>query len=300
MGRAITVRYGDHLRQVVSLRAPSGRGPHPTVVVVHGGFWRWPWGSWSTVLLGRDVRARGWASATIRYRLLGPGGRGRGAWVHRSLGLLGRDPGPGGWPQTFHDVRDAIAAVGGRVDVVDASRIVLVGHSAGGHLALWAAGGDPTRRADRGEGDADDRDAGRPGDRDRSRPVEPIGVVSLGGVCDLAPGWTRGDEAVVRLIADAPPDRRLELTSPLHRLPLGTPVVCVHGSLDETVSPTQSRRFVEAAVGAGDDARLVEIADEGHRDGLRPGSRSWTEAALAISEWFGTSGTAQDGGSPAR
>src|SRR4051794_30965942 len=114
-------RYGPHRVNRADLWLPPGRGPHPVVVVIHGGFWRARWGKAVMKPVCADLRRRGVAAWNIEYRRIG---RGQG----------------GGWPATFDDVAAAIdhlaLAADGRLDLADVSA---VGHSAGGQLSLWAA-----------------------------------------------------------------------------------------------------------------------------------------------------------------
>ena len=194
-------------------------------------------------LLVRDISKRGWASLNVGYR------------------RVGRFGGGGGWPATFHDVRDAIDALQGRPGI-DSESVVVVGHSAGGHLALWAV-----------------KEAARP----------PLGVVSMAGVADLEPSWHGGDQAVRALIEAAPADERFALTSPRQRRPLGVPILCVHGGDDTTVRPAMSTDFVDAASQVGDDARVVIVPGEAHRDPLRPSSAIWAAAIDAIEGWLAPS-----------
>src|SRR3954471_19634174 len=113
--------YGDHRLQSTDLYVPRGEGPHRVVILIHGGSWRAKYGRWVMRLVAADLVRRGYAVWNVGYRRMG---RGEG----------------GGWPATFDDVGaavDLLAAVGDpRVDLAD---VVLVGHSAGGQLALWAA-----------------------------------------------------------------------------------------------------------------------------------------------------------------
>jgi acetyl esterase/lipase len=151
----------------------------------------------------------------------------------------------GGWPATFEDVEAAVNALG-----EDRSRAVAIGHSAGGQLAVWVA-----------------QRAGL------------AGAVSQAGALDLDELWRLGtsDGVVGKLLGGGPdevPDR-YDAVSPARRLPVGVPVLLVHGALDEDVPVSISREFAAAA-----GCELAEIDDEGHYEHLEPGSRSW-EAVLA-------------------
>ena len=118
------VQYGEHPSQFLEVWWPDAVHPHPVVVLIHGGFWRLPYGLELMWPLAHDLVGRGFAVANLEYRRLGEDG--------------------GGWPGTFDDVAAAFRKLGvvateddgGRLDL---DRIGVVGHSAGGHLALWAA-----------------------------------------------------------------------------------------------------------------------------------------------------------------
>lgn len=232
------VRYGPARGQFGVLRGPRWRAQAESIIVlVHGGFWRWPLNRWTMSLLARDAARRGHTVFNIEYR------------------RLGRLGGGGGWPETFDDVADGLAVMRQRFPGVP---LVLVGHSAGGHLALVTAARD-----------SDDV----------------IGVVSISAPTDLRLLSARGSDAVDELVARAPVEERWSLTSPIEMLPIGVRIVCVHGDADTTVRPAVSIRFVEAATAAGDDARLVLVPGDNHRSALLPSSQTW-KAALASIDGF--------------
>ena len=208
--------YGDDPSQFGELSLPSGT-PRGVVVVIHGGFWK----SAYDLSLGRPLAAslveQGWAAWNIEYRRVGDGG---------------------GYPTTFDDVAAAIDKL---ADLdVDTSTVVTLGHSAGGHLAVWAAG--------RGKYD------------DWPPNVEVTGAISQAGVLDLVGASEQGlgDGAVEALlghaatVADEPVD-------PLAQVPLAVPVFCVHGTGDTIVPIVQSEAYVAAAVGRGAEAELVQV-----------------------------------------
>ena len=236
-------RYGEHPRQVADLHRPAGAGPFPVVVVLHGGYWQPPYTKLIMRPLCVDLARRGYAAFNVEYRRLGREG--------------------GGWPQTFDDVAAAIdhLAAGGVRDVgVDLARVTLLGHSAGGQLALWAAG-RPELPAD------------APGAAPRVRATR---VLALAPVCDLE-GAGRPARA---LLGGGPAEvpERWQQADPMRRIPLGVPVGLVHSLRDETVSVRCSRDYVTAARAAGAEATLTE-APGGHREPIDPVSRAWKLAA---------------------
>jgi acetyl esterase/lipase len=234
-------RYGAHPRQVCDLHVPHGKGPHPVAVVLHGGYWQAPY----TKLIMRpmcvDLARRGYAALNVEYRRLGRDG--------------------GGWPQTFDDVAAAIDLLADLdVPSLDLARVTLVGHSAGGQLALWAAG------RSRLPADA-------PGAGPR---VLAARVLALAAVCDLE----RAGKVAVALLGGAPaelPDRWAQ-ADPMRRIPLAVPVGLVHGVRDATVSVERSREYAAAAGAAGAPVTLIETQGE-HRDPIDPARPAWRAAA---------------------
>lgn len=249
------IAYGEHPSQCAELHLPPGDGPHPVVVLVHGGFWRQAYDSSLMVPLAVDLRARGFAVANLEFRRVGQPG--------------------GGWPGTFLDVAAGVDRLG-RVDVagsLDLEHVVTVGHSAGGHLALWLAArpGLP---------------AGCPG-------AEPLvrvtAAVSLAGVADLrtADAESLGRGAAAELLgggAEAVPDR-YALASPRARLPLGVPQLLVHGDADDTVPVTQSENYAAAARAAGDDVELVALSGVDHFAVIDPAHAAWRAVLGRLETW---------------
>ena len=239
-------RYGSDRSQRGDLHLPSGAGPHPVIVLIHGGSWRKRYGRAVMRALAADLVKRGSAVWNIEYRRVGNGG---------------------GVPQTFADVAAAIDRLHGLHPALDLSRVHVLGHSAGGQLALWAAGREalPT---------------GAPG-AIAGRPRVPIaGAISLAGVCDLAGAYREWHGGAVRALMGGSPERlpeRYEVADPLRRVPLAMPVLLVHGVLDETVSVRQSRTYASAAREAGAEVELVEIAGEAgaHRAFVYPRGAAW-------------------------
>jgi acetyl esterase/lipase len=247
------IAYGDATQQVAELRLPRRAGPHPVVIVIHGGCWQTPWAMDHVRGLAAALTAEGYATWSLEYRRLG-------------------DPG-GGWPGTLQDVArgaDRLRQEAARHGL-DLSRVVAVGHSAGGQLALWLA----ARRRLAKDSSLWTRD-----------PLPLQGVVSLAGVTDLraaAAGNVCGD-AVPRLLGGAPDalDHRVRQSSPIELLPLGLPQRLVCGALDRLVPNELSRGYEAAARTAGDSVRLELVDGVGHFELVDPGSRAWPAVRSAV------------------
>jgi acetyl esterase/lipase len=248
--------YGPQGDQFGDLRLPDGPGPHTVAVLIHGGYWRARYGLDLMDRLADDLAARGYAAWNLEYR---------------RLGLLRG----GGWPETFDDVAagvDALADLGLNREL-DLDDVVAVGHSAGGHLALWAAGrGEALKRS--GAGGLARWVAGRPVPRVR------IGrVVAQAAVSDLDEASRRrlSGTVVHRLLGGAPdrvPDR-YAVTSPRALLPLGVPQLLVHGDADTSVPLELSQGYADAAGAAGDDVDLIVLPGVGHLELIDPGHEAW-------------------------
>jgi acetyl esterase/lipase len=237
--------YGRYRSQYAELYRPAagddGRAP-PVAVVIHGGFWRARYGRKLMHGLCEDLARRGWAAWNLEYRRLGR--------------LSG-----GGYPRTLEDVAagiDHLAAIDG----LDRSRVVAIGHSAGGHLAAWSAG--------------------------RERPEVPVtAVVSQAGVVDLRLASELGlsNGVVHQLLGGTPAEvpERYAAASPAERLPLGVPVLLVHGGRDEVVPPVMSESFARAARAAGDEVELVVLPQEEHMGHVVALNPLWG----AVTRWLG-------------
>ncbi len=248
-----SARYGDHPSQIGDLWVPDGPGPHPVVVVLHGGFWRAAYDRGLGEPLARDLARHGFAAWNLEYRRVGAGG---------------------GWPATLTDVAAGIDHLGGLAGPhgLDLARVTAVGHSAGGQLAVWAAARPTLGRGLPGAGPA----------------VRVVGAVSQAGVLDLqdAARHGLGDGAVDDLLGGPPeavPDR-YAAASPTRRLPIGVPVLCVHGRADDTVPVRQSERYARAAAAVGDRCE-VRIVDGDHFAPISPGSPGWASALARLDRW---------------
>jgi acetyl esterase/lipase len=217
--------YGDGPSQFGEL---TGEGP--VAVLIHGGFWRDRYDRTLMHPLVDDLVGRGWATWNIEYRRLGSGG---------------------GVPETLDDVAAAIDHLA-ELAGLDLSRVVTIGHSAGGHLAAWAA----TREDPR---------------------VAVTAVVSQAGVLDVRRAWELGlsnDVAREFLRGDI---ENAAQASPIERLPLGVPALLVHGGRDDTVPVEISERFARES-----GATLVVEPEEGHFGHLDPENPMWQ----AVVKWL--------------
>ena len=240
------IRYGADLHQFGDLWLPAEAGPHPVAIVIHGGFWRAQYGLDHIGHLCRELARQGIASWSLEYRRIGHPG--------------------GGWPGTCEDVRDGAAylrTLAGRYRL-DPDRVVALGHSAGGHLALWLAA---------------------------QRSVPLTGVVSLAGVTDLRQAWRLGlgRGVVADFLGGSPAEvpERYDLASPIELLPLGVPQRLVHGDLDDTVPSGMSRDYQAAAHARGDDAVMVALAGAGHFELIDPHAPEWATVLQAVRQLLG-------------
>jgi pimeloyl-ACP methyl ester carboxylesterase len=230
--------YGTDPSQWGELFLPElpERGVHQgVVVVIHGGYWRSKYGAELGEPLARDIAAHGMAAWNLEYRRAGNGG---------------------GWPGTFQDVLagiDKLRDLAGRHSL-DLGKVVALGHSAGGHLAVWAAGRDRLG----GLGLPEHREVGSTDDG-----VRLTGVVSQSGVLDLA-GAERlnlSNGAVANLLGGPSSDfaGRHRYADPMSALPLDVPVYAVHTTEDDDVPLAMSTTYVEASRKGPMPAQLVTV-----------------------------------------
>jgi acetyl esterase/lipase len=229
----LTLPYGPHPDHVIDVRLPAGASG-PLVVMLHGGFWRSAYDRTHTGPLTSALAAAGYVVATPEFRRTGQEG--------------------GGWPGTFADVAAALDAVPGLLAPYASDPPVVVGHSAGGHLALWAA----------------------------SRPEARMGaVVSLAGCADLVMCSTLDlDDRATDLLLGGTPDSvpdRYALADPA-RLPTpAVPVTLLHGTADERVPIAVSRSYAERT-----GAPLWELPGTGHFALIDPLSPVWPRMLEAL------------------
>jgi acetyl esterase/lipase len=236
----LTVSYGDPETQYVELRQPAAARSRGVVVVIHGGFWKAEYGADLGRPLAVDLAERGWTTLNIEYRRVGNGG---------------------GVPETLDDVAAAIDWLR-TSDGLDLSTVVVLGHSAGGHLATWAAA---RTRFDRWAGGV---------------PVR--GVISQAGVLDLEAAYDANlGSGAVEAFVGSPPGPAYARVDPGRQLPLDVPVWCVHGGDDDVVPLSQSADYVSAATVAGGQAELVEVEGD-HFVVIDTTSPAWTRVVAIL------------------
>ena len=251
------IAYGIDPLQHVELWKPAGTGPFPVVLMLHGGCWQTSVAKADIMhLLAADLVRRGIAVWNVEYR--------------------GVDVPGGGYPGTFEDAAAAADLLGrkGPALGLDTRRVVAVGHSAGGHLALWLAGRPRIARTSV---------------LWSARPLPIAGVLSQGGLPDLPLTNSDATEAcgvdtVDKLVGSATkahPDPYAD-TSDDRLLPIGAAQTLVNGAADPIAPPRFAAAWVAKAKAAGDAVTSVVVPDEGHFELITPGTAAWTREISLI------------------
>ena len=248
------IAYGSDSSQFGELRIPKGKGPFPIVEIVHGGCWLSQYDLGYTRAMAAAFVNAGYAVWTIEYRRVG-------------------NPG-GGWPGTFLDVGSATDKLRelARHHPLDTTRLVVVGHSAGGQLAVWLA----TRPKI-----AMESPLATP------KPMHIGGVVSLEGILDMrtyGAGTSSCNSSVAPLMGGTPaeyPERYAQI-SPIELLPIGVPIRLLNGFADRIVVQEQASIFAAKAHAAGDDVSFTLLEREGHFDVMSPLVPAWTHVLGAV------------------
>jgi acetyl esterase/lipase len=236
--------YGSDPNQFVDLRIPKTRGPHALAINIHGGFWRAKYDLSHAGHLCAALTAKGVATANAEYRRVG-------------------NPG-GGWPGTFSDVRAAYRFLlqCGRKYELDTRRVIVMGHSAGGQLALCLA----------------------------ARALDIKAAISLAGVVDLHRAYTLhlSNDAVVEFLGGTPAEvsDRYRKADPMY-LAITAPQRLIHGAADDVVPPRFSSDYVRAKRKMKEDAGEAEVAGAGHFDLIDPRAAAWKVVEEVVMEAIG-------------
>jgi acetyl esterase/lipase len=236
----VRLPYGSGPNQFGDLRLPKGKAPAPVVLMLHGGYWRAQYNLLHTGHLCAALTALGFATWNVEYRRVGDEG--------------------GGWPGTLEDVADAYRFVPqfGKRYPIDSSKVLVMGHSAGGQLALCMAAHQPSI----------------------SR------VVSLAGVLDLERAYTLhlSHDAVAEFLGGTPRTvvEHYQEADPMKlSIPKARQAILL-GTSDEVVPPDFSRMYAKAKKARGEEVALIEIANADHFDLIDPRSPAWTQVAESI------------------
>jgi len=230
------IEYGSDPQHFAELRLPDGAGPFPFLLVIHGGFWQSAYDLKHIGSLCAALTDKGIVTCNLEYRRIGNSG--------------------GGWPGTFQDVSLATDNIMDTISSdsrVDVARAAVMGHSAGGHLALWLASthrvpkASPLRRAQKYR-------------------------------------QQLGNGAVAKLMGGSPDQypERFDAGSPIELLPSGSRQILIHGTEDDIVPFSQSEKFVERAEQLGEQPTLVKLEGVGHFELIDPESDAWSKVVTAV------------------
>ena len=250
-----TVPYGPDREQFAELWGASAAERRPVAALLHGGYWRRAYRLDLMNAMAADLTARGMAVWNLEYRRVGSPN--------------------GGWPGTFEDVAAGFDALldAARAWPLDTRRVMVVGHSAGGHLALWLAS-----RRRLGEG---------PGSGPR---LVPALVVSLAGVCDPRESARRhlSQDAVVHFLGGRPKERAAvyDHADPAARLPHAVPQLLAHGTADDKVPLDLSETYWRLASAAGDPCRFLRLDGVDHFQVIDPSEAAYQQVMAVALDWL--------------
>lgn len=252
------IAYGSDSLQFGILRLPEGEGPFPMVIVVHGGCWLSDYNLEYMSHLSAALTKAGYATWNLEFRRVGDIG--------------------GGWPGTFLDVAKGTDFVKelAKHYPINKKQVVVLGHSAGGHLALWLAARE---------------NLSKKSFLYTKKPLALQGVVSLAGITDLEKYAVEAgscNAAVTKLMGGMPadvPDRYAQ-ASPFLLLPIQTPQILVQGELDPIVPVEQATEYVARTKKKGDAAEAILLPDAGHFDLVVPQSPAFEKVLQAVQTFF--------------
>jgi len=254
------IHYGDAAMQFGELRLPdtTQNTPSPLVIIIHGGCWVTAFADYRFMdNFSEAITALGYATWNIEYRALGTDGE---------------------WPVIFQDVSQAVdyVEVLAQSYAIDTSKVAIIGHSAGGHLALWAASRSQI-----------------PSNSQlyRSNPLAIKGVISLAGIANVL--GTNSCNTLANDVIGIPINdfsnslfSRLEETSPLAMLPTATKTRLFSGSEDTIVPSTMGNEYFIHAIAAGDDSTHSILQGLDHFDLIDPNNHNWALYKSALEDMF--------------
>jgi len=255
------ILYGNNSLWYGDLRVPRGKRPRdgwPVVVFVHGGGWSSSWSNGYSARLVEAIHDLGVATWDLEFRRMGNTG--------------------GGWPGTFLDVAlgtDYLRTLATRFPL-DLNRVVVAGHSSGGHLVAWLAGRHRL-----------------PADSPLYRPdaLRPAGVLSLAGIPDLDGALVQGNRTdVLQLLGVATRAEamsRYDDASPIETLPHGVPEIHIVGTRDNPWRIAITRDYVSLAKSMGEQAEIVLLDGANHFDVVDPCGPAWPPIARAVLSLLG-------------
>lgn len=236
----VRLLYGSDPHQVGDLRLPKSKGQHPVLINIHGGYWRNKYDLAHAGHLCAALTQAGIATWNLEYRRVGDNG--------------------GGWPGTFEDIRQAyrfLSQTAVKYDI-DLGRLVVMGHSAGGQLALCLAAHESSI----------------------------ANVISLAGVVDLQRAWELhlSNNAVVEFLGGSPqqvPEHYREADPMRIAIPRAKQRL-IQGMADDVVPPDFSSKYVDKKTREGENAQLVGIERAGHFDLIDPRSDAWKQVSAMV------------------
>jgi len=245
------IAFGSNEFQYGDLRLPKTAGKHPVAIVIHGGCWMSQFGLGYMGHISAALTEAGFATWNIEYRRVG-------------------NPG-GGWPGTYEDAARATDYLREIADKysLDLTRVIAVGHSAGGHLALLL-GARPQFKKDNPLYSAN--------------PLKLQGVVSLAGITDLRKTGTACDKEVIQFTGGEAKDKAAiyDQASPITLIPIGVKQKIVQGEADTTIPPAMAAEYLEAAKKKIDgDVELILLKDADHFQLVDPKSSAWPSVLAA-------------------
>lgn len=238
-----TEKYGTDVFQEGDLYIPNKK-PLAILCLYHGGFWLMPYGREQLTPIAIDLARKGFIVWNVEYRRIGAVG--------------------GGWHGTFDDVISSInhlKTLCRKYHHFDLTKVVVIGHSAGGQLAIWSG-----KQYENRSFTAD------------MLQIRPNQIIGLAPVVNLEKAFKNklGNNSVFQLLGGSPKDvpERYACTDPMRMVPLNTPQLLIHGSLDDELPIEWTRDYVRSTQVAGSDIEYIEINDGGHMDFVDPDSNS--------------------------